>query len=272
MSTEKQIAANRRNGPKANGPNDTEKSRYNARTHGLLSKGLTELDDVEDHERILADLIKQKKPVGEVEKQLLASAALDLVRAKRAAFLEAQAITGTLNPPVYEKDENDLSSIFRGRVLDPGLPAALGVGNAQYLLLFQRYESIFLTRFFRTIHEFERMQRTRLGEQLPAPTAIDITIHADTETVNPTPPGPKNAFVPPTGVENLPSLVDVVSVDPVTVEATPAKSPSQGPASADVENLALPSSSQTANHKPAETDRDALWQKRPPTPIWGKKN
>jgi hypothetical protein len=32
---------------------------------------------------------------------------------------------------------------------------------------------------FRTLHELERVQRMRKGEQLPAPAAVDVTIHVD---------------------------------------------------------------------------------------------
>jgi hypothetical protein len=42
---------------------------------------------------------------------------------------------------------------------------------------FQRYQSAIALNLFRTLHELERVQRMRKGEQLPAPAAVDVTIH-----------------------------------------------------------------------------------------------
>ena len=44
---------------------------------------------------------------------------------------------------------------------------------------FQRYETTLENRFFRTLHELERLQRLRAGDAVPAPLTIDVAIHAD---------------------------------------------------------------------------------------------
>ena len=84
MSNEKQIRANRRNGKKTKGPTDTTVTRWNPVTHGLTAKGVTELDDIEAYERILANLTLGINPVGPVEECLLRFAALYMTRWARA--------------------------------------------------------------------------------------------------------------------------------------------------------------------------------------------
>jgi len=97
MSTsEKKIAANRRNGKKAPGPKDTCATRFNAVQHGLLAKGMTELDDRKAYGEILRCL--NQGDMEELNKFLRERMALLIVRLRRAAHLEAECITGALHP------------------------------------------------------------------------------------------------------------------------------------------------------------------------------
>ena len=50
-STDRKTAANRLNGQKSHGPTNTTSTRYNATKHGLLSHGVTELDNAEAYHR-----------------------------------------------------------------------------------------------------------------------------------------------------------------------------------------------------------------------------
>ena len=61
MSSEKKVEANHANGKKSKGPLDTSSTRYNAKKHGLLSLGITEIDDIEYYLKLSRDLIRQKK-------------------------------------------------------------------------------------------------------------------------------------------------------------------------------------------------------------------
>jgi hypothetical protein len=169
----KKVAANRVNGQKSHGPKNTRSTRFNATKHGLLAEGITELDDAAGYRTILSDLIREKIPTGALETFLVQSAALDMVRWPRARRLEAEYITGELNPPTYlglpDLDE-----------LDPGLPASIASKALQELVTLQRYESSFGNRLFRTLHELERLQRARRGELLPPPVSVDVNVHAET--------------------------------------------------------------------------------------------
>jgi hypothetical protein len=105
------------------------------------------------------------------------SAASDMARWPRARRLEAECITGELNPPTHAPGLRDL--LIDGEVLDPGLPAAISYKAVQQLVTLQRYESTFANRLFRTLHELERLQRMRQGERVPAPVTVDLSVHAE---------------------------------------------------------------------------------------------
>jgi hypothetical protein len=45
---------------------------------------------------------------------------------------------------------------------------------------FPRYETAITLRLSRTLHELERVQRMRKGEQVPAPAAVDVTVTTHT--------------------------------------------------------------------------------------------
>lgn len=185
MSTSpKKVASNRINGQKSHGPTNTTSTRFNATKHGLLAAGITELDDAEGYRTILRNLIREKEPVGEFEMFLVKGLALDMVRWPRARRFEAECITGELNPPTRGPSMLDLVRYDEeGSVIDPGLPPAIASNGIQQLVTLQRYESTVANRFFRQLHELERLQRMRQGERLPAPVAVDVSCHTETDIV-----------------------------------------------------------------------------------------
>jgi hypothetical protein len=177
-TSEKQIAANRINALKSHGPTNTASTRTNATKHGLSAAGVTALDDAEGFLTMLSDLEKETNPVGTIEKFLVESAALEMVRLRRARRLEAQHIDGSLNPPY--RTVVPTSSTYRPQI-DPGLPASIKLEDVHPLVkLYQKYEATGLQRFFRFVHELERLIRMRHGEQLPAPAALDVSVHQET--------------------------------------------------------------------------------------------
>ena len=178
-TSEKQIAANRINAQKSKGPTNTSSTRTNATKHALLSAGISELDDAEGYRVILQELEQETNPVGTLEKFLVESIAVAMVRLRRARRLEAQHINGALDPPTYERFVRT-SSIHRPQI-EPELPARMRLENIFPLVkLFQRYEATIQSGFFRHVHELERMIRMRHGEQLPAPAALDVNVHQET--------------------------------------------------------------------------------------------
>jgi hypothetical protein len=194
-TSDKQIAANRLNALKSHGPTNTTSTRTNATRHGLLAAGITELDDAEGYRTMRRDLVKETNPVGTIEMFLVESAALEMVRLRRARRLEGEYITDILNPPIYEALRPT------SRPTNPGLPAAMKLESVQPLVsVFQRYEATILQRLFRILHEFERLQRMRHGESLLAPAALDVSLHHDTRMQSDTIPLPQEGA--PGGTED----------------------------------------------------------------------
>jgi hypothetical protein len=184
-TSDKQIAANRLNAQKSHGPTNTTPTRTNATKHGLLAVGVTELDDIEGYRNMLSGLVQELNPVGTLERFLIESIALDVTRLRRARRLEGEHITGELNPPIYKYYRPPAD-------LDPGLPAAMKLAGVQALVsVFLRYENTIGQRLFRFLHELERLQRMRHGEQLPAPAALDVSVHHDTGMQSDTMPLPQ---------------------------------------------------------------------------------
>ena len=178
-TSEKKIAANRTNGRKSRGPTNTTLTRFNATKHGLLAEGITELDDAEGYRATLQDLIQETSPVGTIETFLVGSVALEMTRARRAARLEAEYITSILNPPTRGPDLST-DELFQGEIIDPGLPAAINFESARPLVgVFQRYGTTSAHGLFRNLHELERRQRMRRGENVPAPATVDLSVHSD---------------------------------------------------------------------------------------------
>jgi hypothetical protein len=155
----------------------------NATKHGLLAAGITELDDAESYCATLRDIKREKNPVGVIEQHLVESIGLHMMRLRRAARLEGEYITDVLNPPIRDRDRNLMSAVVEetcGALVDPGSPAPMQCGSVQPLVsLYQRYMTAIEQQLYRALHELERLQRMRRGEHLPAPAAVDVTVHAE---------------------------------------------------------------------------------------------
>ena len=179
----KRLAANQQNALKSTGPHDTRSTRFNAVKHGLLSEGVTEMDDPTAFLQYRARLEAELKPLGELEIGLVRRIALLFVRLRRAAVLEAEFITEKLNPTMTEKYHHDekidllmLRYAATTVVLDPGLPARLSVADVEALQVFQRYETSLETKFFRALHQLERIQRIRCGENVAPPVMLNVDV------------------------------------------------------------------------------------------------
>jgi len=96
-TSEKKIAANRRNALLSTGPRNTEQTRYNATKHGLLASGLTKLDDSEEFLDNVEAMTDIYQPADPIEKFFVKSAALDMVRAGRIDRIEADAFNSLSN-------------------------------------------------------------------------------------------------------------------------------------------------------------------------------
>lgn len=177
------LEANRANSVSSTGPTNTNSTRFNAVKHGLLAEGITELDDL-DYKYLLTKVKDSLKPDGPIEHFLAEQICLGLIRLRRARRLEAEFITGELNPAITRVEGGlhqhleDLAG--KTVVIDPGIPARLSTTALDSLVgKFQRYETAIENKFYRAMNQLERLQRMRQGENLPAPATLDVGLHTD---------------------------------------------------------------------------------------------
>ncbi len=172
--------SNRRNAQRSTGPHDTTSTRFNAVQHGLLAKGITELDDPDAYESLIQRLTKEYRPVGDLEEVFVQRIAFHIIRLQRAGRLEAEYITERDPPRATWPGFED--AMLGPSNIDPGLPAAVGALGAISLASgFQRYETAIENKLYRAINQLERLQRARRGEFVPAPETLDVSIHSERE-------------------------------------------------------------------------------------------
>jgi hypothetical protein len=175
-------SANRRNAKNSTGPKNTSSTRLNATKHGLLSDGITELDDADGYRDTLRRL--GEAYFDELEAFLVECIALSMVRLRRTRRLEAELVTSILHPPIY--GEGIFPDLSERLVIDPGQPARIGSEDVEVLVRYQRYESANENKLYRAMNQLERIRRIRQGEHLPAPVAVDVTLHSDSPGIDPT--------------------------------------------------------------------------------------
>ena len=176
-SSEKKIAANQSNGKKGTGPKNTLSTRYNAKKHGLLAAGITELDDPDEYRKIVRGL--DASYTEELKKFFRRRMALIMVRIHRAERYDAEFITSILNPRVYRSEDLFKSVVSAPQLVDPGLPASVPHEFFDEVIKYQRYEVALENMLFRNMNGLERLERMTQGEKLAAPAVVDITIHND---------------------------------------------------------------------------------------------
>jgi hypothetical protein len=163
------VLTRNQNAAKSAGPNDTSETRFNALKHGLSSEGICEVDDLGSYKALCRQLKRQYEPCGAVEEFLVKRIALCIVRVRRAAKLEADALTAYLHPPSHRPslEELQLRELMRGsegELIDPGLPAKFGSDIIETLCdCHGRYETASENRLYRALAQLERVQSVRKG-------------------------------------------------------------------------------------------------------------
>ena len=158
MVSEIQLLANRENGKLGGVKTVAGKQaiRYNAVTHGLLTKAaVIKGEDPTLLERLRDNLMAEKEPADEIETMLVELIATSYWRLRRAVKAES--------------DNLNVVTIRRKDDLNYSLP----VGAWDNL---NRYETMIARQLYKTIHELERLQRLRCGENVPPPLAVDVDL------------------------------------------------------------------------------------------------
>jgi hypothetical protein len=116
-------------------------SSINATTHGLCAEHFGPSDNAEEFAALVASLIAEYNPVGELEIYLVNRIALCMVRLNRATFLEGQFV----------------QMVHREDMTKPPYPFTIDRLNTTY----QRYETAIENKFYRAIKQLQTLQKIR---------------------------------------------------------------------------------------------------------------
>jgi len=163
-TSQRKIESNRRNALLSTGPRNTQRTRHNAIRHGLLAEGLTQWDDAEAFQENIHALTAIYPSSDPVDTFLIEQMALEMLRSRRTARLEAETIT------VYSRPDpsSDPSSDRCTPMIDPMVMKEYA-GPALDRL--QRYTSAALNRILRCRRALDSKRRDEPG---PRSTDTDI--------------------------------------------------------------------------------------------------
>lgn len=165
--SEKQLEANRQNAKLGGVKTEEGKavSRYNALKHGLLCEGVLLKDEdgtnlLELEKKIRAEL----KPANEMELFFVDRIVANTWRLKRAMRVESEMI------------EDDRKDTFHSREKSLGEAFSYDFVNNDTYGKFTRYETSIEKGIYKALHELQRLQAQRNGQDVPLPVAVDVEI------------------------------------------------------------------------------------------------
>ena len=168
MVSEIQVIANKENAKKGGVKTEEGKAavRFNALKHGLLSQQVVlSGEDRHAFHELRESFMTALQPEGPVENMLVDTIVSTYWRMGRLVMLETCYIQKKLGPTrrTYSMEEC-ADAVHR----------VFACTNAMANL--NRYEAALERKFFKALHELERLQMARKGERPPAPLAIDIDV------------------------------------------------------------------------------------------------
>ncbi len=215
MSSDKQIAANGLNAQRSTGPRTSAgkaKVSANALKHGLTGRDVVlPGEDPDDFDSFRAGLLTNLDPQGELEGALAEKIVADLWRLRRVPIFEAmlykrgcaerlveeaeesvkqyestemdRLLAPTQNndvlvsDPQAHEDANRRLAGARAQLFDPSfnVTRVLEASPEPFLNLW-RHETALSRSFQRTLHELQRLQARRGGEDVPVPAIMDVDV------------------------------------------------------------------------------------------------
>ncbi len=182
MASMAQVAANGANALKAGvrTPDGKAISCLNARKHGIFASALTP-EDAEELGAIEEELIADLRPTGRVEEMLVETLAMTYLRMQRCARAEAEYHVATWEEPNRKEQPLEWQELQKKRKRGERVVTIRWAVFRQTIALFGLYNARLTNQFLKTLHEIERYQRLRKGENVPPPVVADLTVHADAE-------------------------------------------------------------------------------------------
>lgn len=174
MASKKQVAANRANAQLSTGPRTPEGKavvRLNAVSHGILSEANMLPDEDPERFNAFSEAMRDHlAPANELEALLADRIVSNVWRLRRLLQAEdwAQWQLGFL-PLKYGQTEKDREN-FAGY-------AYMREESPQVFPTFGRYEGMLERGLFRALHELQRLQAARSGQDVPPPAAVDLHLH-----------------------------------------------------------------------------------------------
>lgn len=169
--TQKQLEANRENAKLGGVKTDKGKeiSKMNAMKHGLLSSQvLIKDEDVNELSLIENNLKNQLCPVNQIEALLVDRIIAGFWRLKRGLKIETSLMS-------LQSYDNSIEISFYGENSKETKKIADMINN-DLLDRLLRYENNIERGIFKALHELQRLQAIRRGEQVLAPLAVEIGV------------------------------------------------------------------------------------------------
>jgi hypothetical protein len=169
VSTAKQITANRKNASLSTGPKTPKgkaRSSMNALKHGLMSRQVLLPDENKKDLEIFATKIRSVlAPIGEMELLLVDRIITAAWRLRRVLTVEAEVFAEERTPSFQYDGEKTKGEAF--------------IHASNYSDAFSklsRYEATIERSLYRALHELQRLQASREGQEIPAPAVLDVTM------------------------------------------------------------------------------------------------
>ncbi len=164
------IAANKRNAKLGGVKTARGKAivRHNARRHGILGNLRTDYEG-NAYDGYLRRLHDEYDPHSFMEGVLVERIAVCCLMLHRAAKAEREFMLSRLKPPVYSRlsfidyDEDSYKPVMQHEDVE------------RLSSVYLRYQTTIENRLYRALHELERLQRRRMGEDVPSPVSVDVT-------------------------------------------------------------------------------------------------
>lgn len=172
MTTENQIEANKENAKKSTGPNDTSDVKFNALTHGILSKSVViekgeGKEDVEEFKFILQSLREDIKPENILEEIAVEKIAVNYWRLRRIVNAEKGYLRIELDN-LSKKLEDDVLRLMyskRGTVEDEIEQERLKnqIPPIAFTDVISRYETSIERSIIRNLELIEKLRKNKLA-------------------------------------------------------------------------------------------------------------
>jgi len=195
MTTEKQVKANIKNSTLGGVKTEQGKSitKYNATRHGVLTKVLLP-EEATEAKVIKEQLINDYMPETLTEELLIENMAVAYVRKERAINAEREYMLEILNPTVWEERVKIPSMIAHLQtppelfgenevvITKQGYKAKFTSNQINVMeTTFAKYANTCERQFFKALHELQRLQAIRKGQQVLLPTSVDVSIDRNYE-------------------------------------------------------------------------------------------